>query len=158
MLLVVSLYHPFPIFYCTFVTFYISILTNDKFSKYKINDKSDILICGGLLMVLIFSLLLSNIFSELVLDLSIILYYYYIFFIFIHLFIYFIIYQNQLISRLILVFCVLFCYKPNLNKLIIIRRRRIGIFENDHIRIFSGITLREAAIGKKLKKLVFSRK
>ena len=40
-------------------------------------DASDKLTCGSFSMVLIFSLLLPNIFSELVLDLCIILYYYY---------------------------------------------------------------------------------
>ena len=40
-------------------------------------DESDILTCGSFSIVLTFSLLLSNILSELVLDLCVILYYYY---------------------------------------------------------------------------------
>ena len=76
----VSLYHPFPMTYCTFLTFtleYWRIITSLQWCKYRIMDKSDILTYGNFSMVLIFSFLLSNIFSKLVLDLSIIFYYYY---------------------------------------------------------------------------------
>ena len=70
-------------------------------------DKSDILTCGSLSMVLLFSLLLSNDLSRLVLDLPIVLRYYYFS---IYLFIYFLL---ALISHLILFTLCTICHKPN---------------------------------------------
>ena len=56
---------------------YWRIITLLQQFRYRIMAKSGILTCGSFSMVLIFSLLLSNIFSELVLGLSIIFYYHY---------------------------------------------------------------------------------
>ena len=85
-------------------------------------DEFDNLTCGSFSMILIFSLLLSNIFSELVLDLCNILYYYDNILQYIYSFAYSLNYLLELsiyffslglTSHLTLCILCTICYKPN---------------------------------------------